>query len=179
MRQFYNENYYRKHRIAPGTATTSSAVLGNLATMVTTPSIDREVEARLRTHDVRYTRGRKTVVAALADADGPRSAAELYDEIGGDVPLSSIYRSLAVLEESEVLAPHHGTRGLTRYELAEWLRGHHHHLICLDCGAVEDVDVSDRHESGLDAIVGEIGASAGFSPISHVLEIEGLCARCT
>lgn len=145
---------------------------------VTTTSLDREVEKRLSDHDVRYTRGRRTVVAALAGSDGPLSAAELQGQIDESLPLSSIYRSLAVLEESGVLAPHHGARGLTRYELAEWLKGHHHHLVCIDCGAVEDVTVTDRHEDQVDSVVNEISSKASFTPFNHALEIEGRCSRC-
>lgn len=145
---------------------------------MSTAPLERQVENRLNDHNVRYTRGRKILVAALAGADGPRSAAELHQQIGDSVPLSSIYRSLAVLEEAEVLAPHHGTRGLTRYELAEWLRGHHHHLICIDCGLVEDVDVTDRHEQQVEKVVDAISSTASFTPINHALEIEGRCSQC-
>jgi len=140
--------------------------------------LDREVEKRLGEHEVRYTRGRRAVVAALTRADGPLAAAELHATVDGSLPLSSIYRSLTVLEEAGVLAPHHGTRGLTRYELAEWLKGHHHHLICIDCGTVEDVAVKDRHESQVDKVVDEISAAASFIPFNHALEIEGRCSRC-
>ena len=144
-----------------------------------TASLDREVANRLGERDVRYTSGRRAVVGALAMADGPMSAAELHAAAGGRVPLSSIYRSLTVLEEAGVLAPHHGAKGLTRYELAEWLGGHHHHLICIECGSVEDVDVADRHEVEVHRIVDDISAAASFTPLNHALEIEGRCARCT
>ncbi len=146
---------------------------------VTTAGIDREVEQRLREHQVRYTRGRRTVVAALAACDGPRSAAELCSAIGSGVPLSSLYRSLGVLEESGVVVPHHGARGLTRYELAEWLTGHHHHLICVDCGSVEDVAIPSPYESQVREIVDRVGALASFTPLNHALEIEGRCNQCT
>ena len=145
---------------------------------MTKPPLDREVEKRLGERDVRYTRGRRTVVSTLAGSDGPLSASELHGEIDGSLPLSSIYRSLSVLEEAGVLAPHHGTKGITRYELAEWLRGHHHHLVCLECGAVEDVMVTDRHESKVDEVVSEISSRASFTPFNHALEIEGRCSRC-
>lgn len=141
-------------------------------------SLDREVEKRLAEHDVRYTKGRKTVVATLASSDGPLSASQLLEHTGGSLPLSSIYRSLTVLEEAGVLAPHHGAKGLTRYELAEWLRGHHHHLVCIECGSVEDVDVNAGHESKVDQVVNEISSAASFVPLNHALEIEGRCARC-
>lgn len=143
-----------------------------------TTALDREVEHRLAEHRVRYTTGRKTVVKVLARAEGPLSAAEVHDALDTALPLSSIYRSLSVLEEAGVLAPHHGTRGLTRYELAEWLRGHHHHLVCIDCGAVEDVDVADHHEIQVDEVVTAISSRASFTPINHALEIEGRCSRC-
>lgn len=145
---------------------------------MTTGPLDREVTKRLDEHAVRYTRGRRLVVATLAGAEGPLSAAEIHTRIDGELPLSSLYRSLAVLEDADVLAPHHGTKGLTRYELAEWLRGHHHHLVCLDCGAVEDVEVAASHEDDVDRIVKDISRAASFTPVGHALEIEGRCARC-
>ncbi len=115
---------------------------------------------------------------ALADAAGPQSAAELHQIVGSEVPLSSIYRTLAVLEDADVIAPHFGARGLTRYELAEWITGHHHHFVCLECGAVEDIDVPRGVEQRVHAVVTEISDLASFSPTSHVLEIEGRCRRC-
>lgn len=145
---------------------------------MTTGPLDREVGKRLDEHDVRYTRGRRVVVATLAGAEGPLSAAEIHTRMEGDLPLSSLYRSLTVLEQADVLAPHNGTKGITRYELAEWLRGHHHHLVCIDCGAVEDVEVADSHENDVDRIVNDISRAASFTPVSHALEIEGRCARC-
>ncbi len=145
---------------------------------MTSSSIDREIAKRLGDRDVRYTRGRRAVVAALAAHDGPRSAAELHAELGNAVPLSSLYRTLAVLEDAGVVVPHFGAKNLTRYELAEWLTGHHHHLVCIDCGAVDDVDVPSTYEAEVRRLVEGIGSLASFRPTGHVLEIEGKCARC-
>lgn len=141
-------------------------------------ALDRDVEKRLAEQEIRYTTGRQAVVAAMAASDGPLSASELQEQVDSSLPLSSIYRSISVLEEAGVLAPHHGAKGLTRYELAEWLNGHHHHLVCIDCGSVEDVPVTDAHESQVDKVIHEISSIAEFTPINHALEIEGLCARC-
>jgi Fe2+ or Zn2+ uptake regulation protein len=141
-------------------------------------TVDREVERRLRERGVRFTRRRRAVLAALSRADGPRSAAELHQELEGEVPLSSLYRSLAVLEDVGVLEPHHGARGLTRYELAEWLAGHHHHLVCVQCGAVDDVRLSPDLEAKLEDLVLAVTDGAGFEGRGHSLEIDGRCARC-
>jgi Fe2+ or Zn2+ uptake regulation protein len=143
-----------------------------------TTSIDRQVEGQLRQHGIRYTSGRRAVVRALAAADGPRSAAELHSQLVTNVPLSSLYRSLTILEEAGVLAPHHGARGITRYEMAEWLSGHHHHLVCVDCGGVEDIEIPVEHERRLRRLIADVTAAASFTPTDHTLEIEGRCAKC-
>jgi Fur family transcriptional regulator, ferric uptake regulator len=141
-------------------------------------SLEKQIAGRLQDRDVRLTSGRRTIVRSLSVADGPRSASDLYRVIGDTVPLSSIYRSLAVLEEAGVISPHYSTKGVTRYELAEWLMGHHHHLVCLECGEVEDIEIGEEIEVQLEAIVESIGRDVSFTPRDHALEIEGLCARC-
>jgi Fur family ferric uptake transcriptional regulator len=118
------------------------------------------------------------LVAALSDADGPRSAAELHLAMGGAVPVPSLYRSLAVLEQAGVVEPHHGARGLTRYEIAEWLAGHHHHLVCESCGVVEDIALPRDLEIELEHLVGQVSSLSSFSASGHSLEVDGRCARC-
>lgn len=144
---------------------------------MTKSNLERQVEIRLREHDIRFTKGRQAVVDVLARASGPMSAAELDEELG-DVPLSSIYRTLSVLEDAGVVVNHLGAKGLTRFELAEWLMGHHHHLVCIDCGSVSDIDIPSSKEENVRSLVSEIAALASFSATDHALEIEGRCARC-
>ncbi len=145
---------------------------------MTNASHHRQVESLLAGLEVRYTRGRRAVVDVLASAEGPLGAAEISDRLRGAVPLSSVYRSLAVLEEAGVLIPHFAQKGLTRYELGEWLRGHHHHLVCIACGTVEDVTLPDALEEAMDRIVRDIGGLTRFDAANHSLEIEGRCTRC-
>ncbi len=139
---------------------------------------DRQIIDKLGAAGVRYTTGRRVVVSALASAGGPRSAAELHAEITPSVPLSSLYRSLSVLEGAGILEPHHGARDIVRYELAEWLTGHHHHLICVQCGAVEDVALPVRLEDELESVVARVTGTASFQAEGHSLEVEGRCRRC-
>jgi Fur family ferric uptake transcriptional regulator len=145
---------------------------------MTKSTLERQVELRLFEHDARFTRGRKAVVSALAAAPGPQSAAELAGAMDETVPLSSLYRTLAVLEDAGVVAHHLGAKGLTRYELAEWLTGHHHHLVCIGCGSVADVEIPSGQEERVRSLVREIAAAAQFDPSDHALEIEGRCAEC-
>lgn len=141
-------------------------------------NLEKQIAGRLQERDVRLTSGRRTIVRSLGVADGPRSASDLYASIGDTVPLSSIYRSLAVLEEAGVISPHYSTKGVTRYELAEWLMGHHHHLVCVECGQVEDIEIASELETQLEAIVESIGHEVSFAPRDHALEVEGVCSQC-
>jgi Fe2+ or Zn2+ uptake regulation protein len=140
--------------------------------------VDRQIEQRLFESEVRFTKGRRAVIDTLARAKGPMSAGELSENLGPAVPLSSIYRTLSVLEEAGVVAHHLGAKGLTRFELAEWLTGHHHHLVCVECGAVADIDIPAAKEASVRDLVSEIAELASFQATDHALEIEGRCAQC-
>lgn len=146
--------------------------------MSTVSHRERQIEKHMAESGVRFTAGRRRVVAALTGADGPRTAAELHGVLAPDVPLSSLYRSLSVLEESGVVEPHHGAGGVTRYELAEWLTGHHHHLVCVNCGSVDDIKLPPELESNLESVVAQVGMLSSFVQKGHSLEVTGLCARC-
>jgi len=141
---------------------------------------DREIDETIREYlaerEIRYTGGRRAVVRALQIAAGPQSAAELHLRLRRAVPLSSLYRSLATLEEAGLLSLHQGK--VARYELAEWLTGHHHHLICLECGAVGDFELEMKAEDQLLGLVARAGRQAGYQVRGHSLEVEGLCRGC-
>lgn len=134
------------------------------------------VRRRLAEHHIRYTTGRQSVVTALVRLDGPESAADLHRRM--NVPLSSLYRSLTVLDETGVLEKHHDADGLARFELAEWLTGHHHHLVCVDCGTVEDVELDPAAEELLERLAVQAARASGYHQTGHNLEVEGLCQSC-
>lgn len=146
----------------------------------TAPSSELHDLVKLKLGDggVRYTRGRRSVVTAIQMASGPRTAAELHDHTAKDVPTSSLYRTLVILEECDVVRRQHGPDGVARYELAESLTGHHHHVVCVACGAIEDVSVPKPAEKQLNAIVESLGSQVEFRVLDHVLEVEGVCPDC-
>ena len=49
-----------------------------------------------------------------------------------------------------------------RYELAEDLTGHHHHLVCSNCGRVEDLPASESIERSVEAAVAQAARKVGF-----------------
>lgn len=152
---------------------------GKLALMshLSQGELHESVRRTLSSRDVRYTSGRREVIETLRAASGPRSAAELLDETT-DVPLSSLYRSLTVLDEAGVLRRQHDADGLARYELAEWLTGHHHHAVCTECGSVEDIELGDTEEASLESMLEGLSRSTGWKLTGHSLEVEGVCRSC-
>ena len=140
--------------------------------------VEQAIKQRLADEGVRLTPGRKSTVEALASMHGPRTAPEIHGEIGDTVPLSSLYRSLSVLTEAGVLSAQHGSDGVIRFELAEWITGHHHHLVCTSCGSVVDVTPTVDQEKAMEQLVENMAHEAGFDVSSHRFEIEGTCSTC-
>src|SRR5699024_3324340 len=68
---------------------------------------------------------------------------EIFDEVKKNSPkigIATVYRTVQMLEELGVVIKHHFDEGTSRYELADSNRKHdHHHLVCLDCGKVIDI----------------------------------------
>ena len=140
--------------------------------------LEQAVEQRLTADGVRLTQGRRDTVEALARMHGPRTAAEIHDEVSSTVPLSSLYRSLSVLTDANVLSAQHGSDGVIRFELAEWFTGHHHHLICTSCGTVIDVTPTIEQEKAMEELVEKMARYSGFTVSGHRFEIEGTCRTC-
>lgn len=140
-------------------------------------SVHDRVRSALARLDQRYTPARKRVVALLAAAARPVTLPELLAMDPGLVQ-SSVYRNLDVLGRAG--AVHRITLGAdrTRFELSEGLVGHHHHLVCDDCGAVADFRLDEGCERLIDEILERAGAEAGFAARHHELDLHGLCAAC-
>ena len=135
------------------------------------------VAARLQRVEQRYTAGRRQLIDALAEAGRPQSIPEIIAG-GSSVPQSSIYRNLAVLEQADCVRRVLAADEFARYELAEDLTEHHHHLVCVECGAVDDFKVPAALERSMDRALAEISADTGFVAESHRLDLVGRCARC-
>lgn len=135
------------------------------------------VAARLKDAEQRYTAGRRAIVRVLADAGRPLTMGEVQAS-ATDLPQSSIYRNLAVMEQAGVVRRVHGGDATARFELAEDLTEHHHHLVCQSCGTVEDFTMPPATERRVDRAIAEVGERTGFEVHGHRLDLIGLCARC-
>lgn len=139
--------------------------------------LHEEVSRRLTENEQRYTSGRRALVGVLADAGRPLTIPEVLGRSRG-VPQSTAYRNLTVLVEAGVARRVNGTDDHGRFELAEDLTGHHHHVICTTCGTVTDVHVAPRLELALEAAADAATADLGFEVSGHTIDLLGTCRRC-
>jgi Fe2+ or Zn2+ uptake regulation protein len=134
-------------------------------------------EQRLRRADQRYTSGRRAIVGLLVDAGHPVSIGDIAAGLPG-LPRSSAYRHLVDLEAAGLVRRIAASDEFTRFELAEDLTEHHHHLVCVNCGRVTDVTLPPGFEQDLGTAIGQLAEAEGFQPHSHRLDILGTCADC-
>jgi Fur family ferric uptake transcriptional regulator len=127
---------------------------------------------------VRSTRQAAAVEEVLRDVDGFRTAQEVFDEVrrrGDRVGLSTIYRHLNLLAERGSADVVHRGDGESQFRLCGTADAaadddHHHHLVCRVCG--RSVEVSGPE---VEAWAQRVAKKAGFTEISHTVEVFGLC----
>jgi Fe2+ or Zn2+ uptake regulation protein len=145
--------------------------------VVFAPPLHEAIGLRLAEVDQRYTPLRRVLVETLADAGRPLSIPEILIA-APSVPQSSAYRNLTGLIDVGVVRRVAGTDDHGRFELAEELSGHHHHLVCGNCGKVEDVHPSPRLERALGEAARAVAESQGYEVTEHRLDLMGLCPQC-
>jgi len=139
--------------------------------------LERTVASRLRDDGQRFTGKRQELVEVLSEAGAPLTIPEVIER-GRGLVQSSVYRNLAVLERAGVVQRVVTADGWVRFELAEDLTQHHHHLICERCGRVADVTLSDDLETALETTLAAAAGPAGFRIDHHRLDLVGRCASC-
>ncbi|HWE68527.1 MAG TPA: transcriptional repressor [Acidimicrobiales bacterium] len=135
------------------------------------------VEVHLRRIDLRYTPGRRAIVELLASFGDPMSISDIGAKLP-DVPRSSAYRHLVDLQAAGVVRRIAAKDEFARFELAEDLTEHHHHLLCILCGRVIDVTPTAAFERTVAKMVQELADQQDFLPTSHALDVVGHCSLC-
>ena len=118
----------------------------------------------------RSTGPRRAVVRTVAARDRHFTADELCRELP-QVGRATVFRSLNLLVETGVLCRVLLEDGSLHYQLSH--RGHHHHLICTECGLSQDLLGCD-----IDEMLTERAALNHFQMEGHRLEVYGRCHKC-
>lgn len=119
----------------------------------------------------RSTGPRQALVRTVAARDRHFTAEELNKELP-QVGRATVYRSLNLMVEAGILCRVLLEDGSLHYQLSH--RGHHHHLLCTECGLSEDLIGCD-----IEGVLKEKAAEHGFQMEGHWLEVYGRCHRCS
>jgi Fur family ferric uptake transcriptional regulator len=87
-----------------------------------------------------------------------------------DIGLATVYRVLTQFEQAGILCRNHFESGKAMYELNEGQ--HHDHLVCLDCGKVEEF-----YDAEIEKRQNDVATAKGFSISDHALSLYARCNR--
>ncbi|WP_433954769.1 Fur family transcriptional regulator [Janibacter indicus] len=122
----------------------------------------------------RPTRQRTAIEADVDRCDEFRSAQEVHASLvaGGDkIGLATVYRTLQAMVDEEALDSLRTDDGEIVYRRCS--TGHHHHLVCRDCGRTVEVE-----GPAVERWADKVSAEHGFTDVSHTLELFGRCVDC-
>lgn len=131
-----------------------------------------EIAKKLQQKGYRLTSQRQQILDALTSY--PQSVLEIISFLkskGVSVDKVTIYRTLDCFVELGVVAKTQFKDKTAKYELLI-ASNHHHHLVCDQCGSVEDIPLDDS------ILLKRVRKQTDFQVKSHSLEFFGICANC-
>ena len=132
------------------------------------------LSAQLSGQGYKLTKQRKAVVEVVTQAHTRLSAADVFAQaqrMCPDLGLTTVYRTLEILEQMGVIRRVHLDDGCEGFAPAA--AEHGHHLICSRCQ--ETIEFEDCN---LSALLKRVGEQTGFTIQQHWLELVGLCPKC-
>jgi Fur family transcriptional regulator, ferric uptake regulator len=135
--------------------------------------MDDRLSEILKNNGYSVTTARQLVFSMLKSHNHPVTMNELIRKLTGKVNRASVYRVVAVFEETRVL--NRVQLGWKyKLELSDKFQYHHHHLSCSVCGTIE----SFQETPELLVEMKKISYSLEYELQNHTLELTGVCKNC-
>lgn len=136
------------------------------------------IKKQLHAQSYKLTPQREATVRVLLENETDHLSAEdvylLVKEKAPEIGLATVYRTLELLTELKVVDKINFGDGVSRYDLRKEGADHfHHHLVCLECGAVEEIE-----EDLLDDVEKVVEKEFQFLVKDHRLTFHGICRQC-
>ncbi len=134
----------------------------------------RKIVATLRQHGYKLTPQRRVVIQAITSNQKHLTPTAIYAKVHQDqlhIGLVTIYRTLEILARLKLICELHAGDNCRSYTISA--PGHHHHLICSNCGKVVDFPGCALEEAQQ-----SLSRQTGFRIDEHLLEFMGLCQAC-
>jgi Fur family ferric uptake transcriptional regulator len=133
-----------------------------------------ELRAKLRERGLRMTPQRQLILDVVASMHGHVSVDQVYQQVVSsfpDVNVTTVYRTLEVLEELGIVRHTHFHDGVAQFQRTD--EPPHHHMLCTRCGADVDIDLSL-----LVPLAKALKKQYGFQADLTHTAIVGLCKAC-
>jgi len=130
----------------------------------------------LKSNNLKYTTQRELILKVIYDNNGHFTPEDIYNLIKKSYPevnlgIATIYRTLTLLEDASIVRSiSFGTQG-KKYEFG--LTEHHDHLVCLQCGNIEEF-----YDETIELQQEKIAKKFNFKMSDHVMKITGTCSAC-
>lgn len=127
------------------------------------------IEQLCRAKGLKMTGQRRVIAQVLSEAHDHPDAEELHRraiKIDDRISMATVYRTVRLLEEAEILERHDFGDGRARFETIEDGDGHHHHLI-----NVRNGEVIEFEDEALEALKQKIAAELGYRIVGERLEL--------
>ena len=137
--------------------------------------IRERLDEFIRRKGLRRTNQRDAVISSVFSKDEHFTAEELYERVRKkhpDVSRATVYRTLLLLVEADLLRAIDLGENQTTYDPNFHDKPSHNHLLCIDCGRV--VEFEDAH---IDLLNDCVTRRLGFKPLRQTLKIEGSCEQ--
>jgi len=128
----------------------------------------------LQSRGMRVTPQRAIIFEAIEKLEGHITAEEIFGQVqkvNPYVSLATVYRTLELLQELNLINQTNFGRSQTYFALKD--HGPHHHLVCSECGRIEEF--SDKI---FDSVRTELENQYGFQAHTDHLSIFGVCKNC-
>lgn len=127
------------------------------------------IEQLCKDKGLKMTEQRRVIAQVLSDSSDHPDAEELHRRaaaIDDRISMATVYRTVRLFEEAQILERHDFGDGRARYETAEEGDHHHHHIINMRTGEV--VEFEDER---LEQLKREIAGRLGFEIVGERLEL--------
>lgn len=136
------------------------------------------IKKQLHSKGYKLTPQREATLTVLLEREEDHLSAEevflLVKERAPDIGLATVYRTLELLSELQVVDKINFGDGVSRYDLRKEGMDHfHHHLVCMECGAVEEII-----EDLLIDVEKKVEDEWNFEVKDHRLTFHGICEKC-
>ena len=147
-----------------------------MAILISYETLLEDFKKLLKSNNLKYTKQREFILQIIYDNDGHFTPEDIYNLIKMSNPevklgIATVYRTLTLLEDAQIVSSiSFGTQG-KKYEFG--LKEHHDHLVCLECGGIEEFfdDTIEKQQE-------EIAKKFNFKMTNHIMKITGICKEC-